>query len=393
MLLSRLARKYSYGGGPSAEGPPGGDTFNEARMLHNRRSIAVALVFVLAAPSRLATAQGAAVATTTLNVRTGQSTRSKILTQIAAGDTVDLVSSSKRSGYYHVRTRDSRVTGWAWAQRLTRVEVTAQPPAPTPTPTPTPTPAPAPTPTPPPPPAPVVAGAIDPAWPRTPSNATDYRWPDGPSVVCAAAGINGDPPTNLFKNRNDEPAQYHAVTWDAIANLEFPHNQLKHRSGSAPWSADDLAVLARYEGLPIAVAGFLSGAKEEVPGRDAAGNVRKGESTNCGENTPAHVDWHMYLTREPHQKTRSSIVVETTPRVRPNHPAWTLDGMKQLAANGDSVRVSGWLMFDPEHWDQMWQYRGAADTTGIKARVTLWEIHPITKIEVRRNGVWESLDR
>jgi hypothetical protein len=60
--------------------------------------------------------------------------------------------------------------------------------------------------------------------------------------------------------------------------------------------------------------------------------------------------------------------------------------------NGDSVRISGWLMFDPLHYDQMWQYDSAADTTGTKARITLWEIHPITRIEVFKNGTWRSLD-
>jgi hypothetical protein len=63
-----------------------------------------------------------------------------------------------------------------------------------------------------------------------------------------------------------------------------------------------------------------------------------------------------------------------------------------LATAGDTVRVSGWLMFDPEHWSQMWQYSSPADTTGTKARITLWEIHPVTRMEVRRNGAWVPLD-
>jgi hypothetical protein len=49
-------------------------------------------------------------------------------------------------------------------------------------------------------------------------------------------------------------------------------------------------------------------------------------------------------------------------------------------------------MFDPLHYDQMWQYDGPSDTTGMKARITLWEIHPITRIEVFKNGAWRSLD-
>jgi hypothetical protein len=46
------------------------------------------------------------------------------------------------------------------------------------------------------------------------------------------------------------------------------------------------------------------------------------------------------------------------------------------------VRISGWLMFDPEHAAAFGKYRG-----------TLWEIHPITKIEVLRNNNWVDLDQ
>jgi len=56
--------------------------------------------------------------------------------------------------------------------------------------------------------------------------------------------------------------------------------------------------------------------------------------------------------------------------------------LRSATQAGDSVWVSGWLMFDPLHYDQMWQYDGPSDTSGTKARITLWEIHPITRIEV-----------
>ena len=38
-------------------------------------------------------------------------------------------------------------------------------------------------------------------------------------------------------------------------------------------------------------------------------------------------------------------------------------------------------MMDPEHPDQIGKTRG-----------TIWEIHPITKIEVEQNGGWVTLD-
>ena len=333
-------------------------------MSPSRDTLVLTLLIALAAGGTPLFGQ-AAVATSGLNVRSGQSTKSTIKTTLDQGDTVDLVTPTKRLGYYHVRTRKTPpITGWAWAARL-RIVSESLPPSPPPTPTPA-----------------TVTGSVDSTWTKTPSNAADIHWPTGDHALCQADGLAGDSATNHRKNRTDVPASYHEVSWDAVATLDFPRNQRKYRSiGTKPWSAADLAAIAEYEGTPISIVGFLVNAK--VEGK---------ETTNCGQTDTARVDWHMYLTKGPHQKTRQSIVVEATPRVRPSHPRWNVDTLKAFAQNGDTVRISGWLMLDPEHWDQMWQYKGPSDTTGTKARLTLWEIHPITKIEVRRAGAWHSLD-
>src|SRR5262249_52738050 len=159
----------------------------------------------------------------------------------------------------------------------------------------------------------------------------DYIWTDGNHATCQAAGVNGDDATNLMKNRTDEPASYHAVTWDALESLAFPRNQKSRRGGTNPWTAQGLAQLAKNEGTPISVEAFLSGIKEQIPENDPATGVRKkGEATNCGENTSPRVDWHMYLTKGPNQSHRLSIVVETTPRVRPSHPKWSVPLIQQI---------------------------------------------------------------
>jgi hypothetical protein len=54
-----------------------------------------------------------------------------------------------------------------------------------------------------------------------------------------------------------------------------------------------------------------------------------------------------------------AIIVETTPRVRQGHPNWTTVRLKPWTAhlgsqpnpdyNQQKVRISGWLMLDPEH--------------------------------------------
>ncbi len=83
-----------------------------------------------------------------------------------------------------------------------------------------------------------------------------------------------------------------------------------------------------------------------------------------------------------------------SPRVRAHHPNWKVGDLQTATQNGDSERVSGWVMFDPLHYNQMWQYHSPADTSGTRPRITLWEIHPITRIEVfLRHGPWVSLDK
>ncbi len=84
----------------------------------------------------------------------------------------------------------------------------------------------------------------------------------------------------------------------------------------------------------------------------------------------------------PNDDRSKAIVVEITPRVRANHPNWRTDLLGQIVKKDQRVRISGWLMLDPEHPDQIG-----------KTRATIWEIHPVMQIEVQQQGQWMSLDK
>jgi hypothetical protein len=184
---------------------------------------------------------------------------------------------------------------------------------------------------------------------------------------CPAEGDGGDPVLNRLKNRIDN-GTYLPVQFDALEKLKWPTDTERKRHAS--WSASDTAQIERYEGIPLAVEGFLEGAKEEGP-----------ETPNChGADLPQH-DFHIWLTKTAGEDRTRSIVVEMTPRVRPQHPAWRVDVLTRVAASRARVRVSGWMMYDPEHPEQLNQTRG-----------TLWEIHPITQVEVQQQGQWITLD-
>jgi hypothetical protein len=172
------------------------------------------------------------------------------------------------------------------------------------------------------------------------------------------------------------------VSWDAIATLPYPHNRLASR---AAWPQADLNQIAPFEGVALAVTGFLAGVV--VEDRSHSPN---GESTNCHATEPDAVDWHISLVKQPGDPKYRSIVVETTPRVRASHH-WSAAALQLLVGPADSVRISGWLMLDPEHYAQTYGYDGST-TTANKYRITLWEIHPIMRIAVFQSGGWVDLD-
>jgi hypothetical protein len=185
---------------------------------------------------------------------------------------------------------------------------------------------------------------------------------------CGPEGDGGDPALNRLKNRVDEASEYFAATFDDVEKLPWP--AAIERRDRDRWAPADREALERYEGLPLAIEGYLARSKEEGP-----------ESCNCHGADHEFRDFHVWLTKLPAEDRSSSIVVEITPRVRFKHPAWTTVALGRIARADQKVRISGWLMLDPEHPDQVGKTRG-----------TIWEIHPVMKIEVEQDGKWVMLD-
>jgi hypothetical protein len=184
---------------------------------------------------------------------------------------------------------------------------------------------------------------------------------------CPPEGDGGDPALNLLKNRVDE-GDYVPVDFDAIVQLPWPESI--ERRDRKNWPAAETAEVARYEGIPVVVEGFLYNTRLEGP-----------ESPNCHGADAEQRDWHVWLIKAPNDDRTGSIVVETTPRIRAQHPGWTVQKMNEAENDDLPARISGWLMLDPEHPDQLGKTRG-----------TIWEIHPITQIELMVDGQWVLLD-
>jgi Lamin Tail Domain len=182
---------------------------------------------------------------------------------------------------------------------------------------------------------------------------------------CPPSGDGGDPVLNTLKNRIDE-GQWQTTTISALLTLTWPKS-IEQRPRSR-WSSTDEEAIAQHEGTPIQVEGYLVSAKKQGP-----------ESCNC--HSVEDVDFHIWITDDPNKDRTQSVVIEVTPRVTFVHPNWTLARLSTIAKNHEKVRISGWLMVDPEHPDQIGKTRG-----------TVWEIHPVMQIETQILGSWTPLD-
>jgi hypothetical protein len=185
-----------------------------------------------------------------------------------------------------------------------------------------------------------------------------------------------DPILNRAKNRIDDADKYFAVDFDEIKNLAKPDGIGRRKRST--WSKDATDAVAKSEGVPIRLEGFLVLTKK---GKQLLGAIAEGEELcNCQKEEAEHVDFHLWLVNKVGDKKPKSVVVEMTPRVRQDHPDWTVQRLSDIATRRLKVRVSGWLMIDQEHPEQI----------GIH-RANLWEIHPIMKLEFKEGTRWRTL--
>jgi hypothetical protein len=298
----------------------------------------------------IAAAQQTVIVERNVNLRRDPSSNQAAIRLILPPEELELQDTTKVNNYYHVVRAESHDTGWVWASNVRRepasgpVVATAFEPT---------TPAP----------------AIDTSW-QKPAPATGTFTSPVENVTCGPTGDGGDSATNRRKNRTDVPQAYHEVAWSAIADLGYPATRATDRSR---WPAESLAVLEPYEGVALRTVGYLVALKPQTSG--------SGESTNCHMKRSAEVDWHVAIVGQEGDGEDAAIVVEPTPRIRVNHPKWTPTRLSPWLDSPNPVRISGWLMFDPAHRNHLGRFRK-----------TLWEIHPVTRIEVWQEGSWVDLD-
>ncbi len=269
-------------------------------------------------------------------------TSGRRIMSLSPGETLDLVSLAVRNGFRHVVTKDGQ-KGWVWSNNVqvqdegdsseagtTGSGLTTS--------------------------SDVVNKLL-----AAHSDAVGQPLIENGSTVCGPTGDTNDPHKKILntnKNRTDIPPdnQYVAIDWASLRDLPSDHS-------------DDLP------GAAVTVQGFLvHRVKQESDG--------SGESTNCHLLNPDEVDWHIYLSDTAGLDDISqTVIVETTPRTRPLHK-WKKSDLDAVVNKNVPVRIGGWLLYDFEH----------VNAIGTQ-RASVWEVHPITKIEIQRNGQWVDLDQ
>jgi hypothetical protein len=186
---------------------------------------------------------------------------------------------------------------------------------------------------------------------------------------CPPTGKGSDPYLNSLKNRDKSPFTTTKYASVAALNATLPRLPEKkvHRD---KWSTEAQDAAAIWERRAVTVEGYL-----------VYQAVRQSqEACNCKSKTDR--DYHLWLADAPSLSKKSrakAMVVEISPRMLPKHPNWPTV-LRTLIESKTKVRISGWPMWDQEHKAHLGSTRG-----------TLWEIHPIHRVQKRQGNSWVYL--
>ena len=170
--------------------------------------------------------------------------------------------------------------------------------------------------------------------------------PEGSDFDCPVGGST----TNLrhmaadsLKNRSEIPDKYKIMTVTQLLKMKYSNKTSQHQA--------------------VSVKGYIM-------------DIRDGGMESCNCKSSDFRDTHIYLVNdESETKDSKAVIVEATPRMRME--LGTTNELKDKFLN-HQVTVFGYLFCDQEH-----KQNSAVDHgKGLHWRGTVWEVHPITKIEL-----------
>lgn len=195
-----------------------------------------------------------------------------------------------------------------------------------------------------------------------------------PANGCGADGTN-QAIFNSTKRRLPSGTNAKTLTFADLMSLQTRANDLVGQHNELSQAERDLLVSlavstgAVREGSLVKVRGFIADGAEP--------HANNGESVNCRFTPDANNDFHISIVANAGEDEFKGIVVEMIPQGR--SVGWTLAKLKDLKQQGKRVLVVGALFYDNIHVVN-------ADPDhplgGQPKRVSLWEVHPITRFFV-----------
>jgi hypothetical protein len=191
------------------------------------------------------------------------------------------------------------------------------------------------------------------------------------SASCPPEGDGGDAIANRQKNRESAPARVTELEINRFLQTFTP--DLKVPEVRREFGPDERNAIESREQQGVALLGYLILAKQS--GRDSA---------NCHDRKRRGLELWVGRVPEPTRSrskaaSANAVVATVTPAGQDAHPNWRLAELRKLAGQGAKVRISGWAFYDAEHPELLG-----------KTRASLWQIHPVTKIELWSNGTWRE---
>lgn len=104
-----------------------------------------------------------------------------------------------------------------------------------------------------------------------------------------------------------------------------------------------------------------------------------GESANCFQSERDNNSFRLNIAAYHDDTEFDSVIVVVTPRMRRLRQAWSFENLAAIAHSGRPVRITGPLFYDSKHRVNSDPHN---ELPNEPRRLSLWEIHPVAKIEL-----------
>ena len=172
---------------------------------------------------------------------------------------------------------------------------------------------------------------------------------------------------NRQKNRWSPPDSLKDYSIEQVVAFLHTDLDLAGKKRRDNWNTAAISQLSLYEKVGARVEGYLIAAKQTGP-------------ESCNGKSDSLRDFHIWIGASPDDTKANGLIVEMTPYYKELHPEWRLRYLQALIDRHSKVRVSGWVLWDEEHPEEVGKSRGSQ-----------WEVHPVTKFEVYSGGTWTDL--